>query len=268
MSDTKEYIKGDKHVHQAGSVMIKFVQYNMPGQQAGFGRQAGFGQQDDWSQSQAQEAEEAEKEFAEFEEMVEETDGIREQAEGTDGSREQAEGTDGIREQAEETDGIREQAVEPDQPMRQDGFRKHPKDPSPKTETNCIGSSVSRRQMAERMLDLVDKGDWVNEAVADGVSQMMIKLLNCSEDIWQLLESGRGDRVKVVLQNMIGYLADKKLLKQKSTPALNRDFFGDEDGYSNIDKGRPSRPYISSRFRKILPILDRFVPHGGPVTHL
>ncbi len=248
MSDTKEYIKGDKHVHQAGSVMIKFVQYNMPGQQAGFGGQAGFGQQDDWSQSQAQEAEEAEKEFAEFEEMVE--------------------GTDGIREQVEETDGIREQVVEPDQPMRQDEFRKHPKDPSPKTETNCIGSSVSRRQMAERMLDLVDKGDWVNEAVADGVSQMMIKLLNCSEDIWQLLESGRGDRVKVVLQNMIGYLADKKLLKQKSTPALNRDFFGDEDGYSNIDKGRPSRPYISSRFRKILPILDRFVPHGGPVTHL
>ena len=27
MSDTKEYIKGDKHVHQAGSIMIKFAQY-------------------------------------------------------------------------------------------------------------------------------------------------------------------------------------------------------------------------------------------------
>ena len=32
MSDTKEYIKGDKHVHQAGSIMIKFAQYNVPGQ--------------------------------------------------------------------------------------------------------------------------------------------------------------------------------------------------------------------------------------------
>jgi len=30
MSDTKEYIKGDKHVHQAGSIMIKFAQYNVP----------------------------------------------------------------------------------------------------------------------------------------------------------------------------------------------------------------------------------------------
>ena len=61
MSDTKEYIKGDKHVHQAGSVMIKFAQYNVPGQQG------------DWKRQEAQEAEELEKEFANFEEVVDET---------------------------------------------------------------------------------------------------------------------------------------------------------------------------------------------------
>lgn len=44
MGDTKEYIRGDKHVHQAGSVMIKFVQYNVPGQQ------------DDWERQEVQEA--------------------------------------------------------------------------------------------------------------------------------------------------------------------------------------------------------------------
>jgi len=58
MSDVKEYIKGDKHVHQAGSVMIKFAQYNVSGQQ------------DD---RKRQEAEELEKEFADFEEVVDET---------------------------------------------------------------------------------------------------------------------------------------------------------------------------------------------------
>ena len=61
MSDMKEYIKGDKHVHQAGSVMIKFAQYNVPGQQG------------DWKRQEAQEAEELEKEFADFEEVVDET---------------------------------------------------------------------------------------------------------------------------------------------------------------------------------------------------
>ena len=61
MSDTKEFIKGDKHVHQAGSVMIKFAQYNVPGQQG------------DWKRQEAQEAEELEKGFADFEEVVDET---------------------------------------------------------------------------------------------------------------------------------------------------------------------------------------------------
>ena len=54
MGETKEYIKGDKHVHQAGSVMIKFAQYNVPGQKV------------DWKQQEEKEAEELEKEFADF----------------------------------------------------------------------------------------------------------------------------------------------------------------------------------------------------------
>lgn len=61
MSDTKEYIKGDKHVHQAGSIMFKFVQYNVPEQKG------------DWKQQEEKEAEELEKEFADFEEVVDET---------------------------------------------------------------------------------------------------------------------------------------------------------------------------------------------------
>ena len=61
MGETKEYIKGDKHVHQAGSVMIKFAQYNVPGQKV------------DWKQQEEKEAEELEKEFADFDEVVDET---------------------------------------------------------------------------------------------------------------------------------------------------------------------------------------------------
>ncbi len=60
MSDTKEYIKGDKHVHQAGSVMIKFAQYNVSG-----------GKEE--AKEAEKEAEELEREFADFEEVVDET---------------------------------------------------------------------------------------------------------------------------------------------------------------------------------------------------
>ena len=61
MSDTKEYIKGDKHVHQAGSIMSKYAQYNVPERKG------------DWKQQEEKEAEELEKEFADFEEVVDET---------------------------------------------------------------------------------------------------------------------------------------------------------------------------------------------------
>ena len=61
MSDVKEYIKGDKHVHQAGSIMIKFAQYNVPEQKG------------DWKRQEEKEAEELEKEFADFEEVADET---------------------------------------------------------------------------------------------------------------------------------------------------------------------------------------------------
>lgn len=55
MSDKKEYIKGDKHVHHAGSVLIKFQQFNIQGLQG------------QWTQK---DKDNLEAEFAEFEEVV------------------------------------------------------------------------------------------------------------------------------------------------------------------------------------------------------
>jgi hypothetical protein len=81
-----------------------------------------------------------------------------------------------------------------------------------------------------------------------------------SETLWRLLESGRGDRVKIVWQNMVGYLDDKKLFRLKGSPALNKDFFGDDKGYTNIDKGRPSKGLLTADFEHIIPLLDAYCP--------
>ena len=81
-----------------------------------------------------------------------------------------------------------------------------------------------------------------------------------SETLWRLLENGRGDRVMIVWQNMVGYLDDKKLFRLKGSPALNKDFFGDDKGYTNIDKGRPSKGLMTADFESILPLLDAYVP--------
>jgi hypothetical protein len=53
---------------------------------------------------------------------------------------------------------------------------------------------------------------------------------------------------------------DRKLFRLKGSPALNKDFFGDDKGYTNIDKGRPSRGLMTADFEHIIPLLDAYVP--------
>ncbi len=132
----------------------------------------------------------------------------------------------------------------------------------------------NRQKIIDDLLALVDKGDWKKDDTAEKVKQMLMTILGLgaepliekyakmSELLWCLLENGRGDRKKIVWQNMVGYFDDKKLFNPKGSPALNKDFFGDEETYSNIDKGRPSRENMSSGFRDVLPLMDRYCPNG------
>lgn len=131
---------------------------------------------------------------------------------------------------------------------------------------------LGRQKIFDQLLTLADKGDWGNGVTSEKIKTMLKTILglgetslnnleaDLSEAMWHLLENGRGDRVKIVWQNLVGYFDDKRMFKQKGAPALNKDFFGDEDGYSNIDKGRPSRDNMSSGFHDILPLLDKYCP--------
>ena len=149
--------------------------------------------------------------------------------------------------------------------------------------SNCISSqedetvvketlTSNRQDIYNQLLALIDKGDWKYDDIAGSVKQMLQTILGLgktplsgnevkqSETLWRLLENGRGDRVKIVWQNMVGYLDDKKLFRLKGSPALNKDFFGDDKGYTNIDKGRPNKGLMTVDFESIIPLLDAYVP--------
>ena len=135
--------------------------------------------------------------------------------------------------------------------------------------------SANRQAILGKLLSLTDKGDWVNGITAEDVKAMLKIVLGQGEaplsgkeaeqsgTLWHLLENGRGDRVVIVWQNMVGYLDDKKLFRLKGSPALNKDFFGDNKGYTNIDKGRPSKGLMTADFESIIPLLDAYVPRVG-----
>lgn len=133
--------------------------------------------------------------------------------------------------------------------------------------------SESRQAIIYQLLDLADKGEWAKGMTADDIKAMLKAVLSqgempltdnesgLSETLWQLLENGRGDRVKIVWQNMVGYFADRHLLPSSmGAPALNKMFFGDETGYTNIDKGRPSKGLMTADFESLVPLLDAYVP--------
>lgn len=121
--------------------------------------------------------------------------------------------------------------------------------------------NTSRQEILDQLLALADKGGWLNGVTADAVKTMMQQVLQESETLWQLLEKGRGDRVRIVWQNLIGYFVDRKLLPSTiGAPALNKMFFGDDKGYTNIDKGRPSKRLMTADFESLVPLLDAYVP--------
>ena len=134
--------------------------------------------------------------------------------------------------------------------------------PDKKDETGTYTPlNASRQEILDQLMALADKGGWLNGVTADAIKTMMQQVLQKSETLWQLLEKGRGDRVRIIWQNLIGYFADRKLLPSTiGAPALNKMFFGDDRGYTNIDKVRPSKNLMTADFESLLPLLDAYVP--------
>lgn len=130
--------------------------------------------------------------------------------------------------------------------------------------------SDSRKDILREILRLVGKGDWIAPASTESIRLMMKNVLGVvpgvlttddaqlSATLWKLLEQGKGDRVKVTMQNLIGYFISRKMLSEGS-PAQNKAFFGNDEGYSNIDKGINENE-MSNGFKAVLPLLDKYVP--------
>ena len=145
--------------------------------------------------------------------------------------------------------------------------------PSESPHVNMINDT--REAIADELLALAENGDWVEGITAEDITLMLRNVLGMGEvsltakqaklsnDLWLLLEKGRKGklgRVRIIWENIVGFLDEKRLLVQKGASALDKDFFGDDKGYTNIDKGRPNSNNMPKGFREIMPLLEAFVP--------
>jgi len=119
--------------------------------------------------------------------------------------------------------------------------------------------SPQRRSMLGRLLELAGRGDWHQPASVEYIGGLLEGLAR-RDEFWHLLEQGRGDRVRVTWQNLVGYFAERGFLPAGlGSPALNKMFFGQSaDDYQNIDKGR-RRDSMSAGFRALLPLIDELM---------
>ena len=130
--------------------------------------------------------------------------------------------------------------------------------------------AASRKEILERLAELVGYGEWMAPATDVLILEMLYNVLGVgayeltgedlemSEALWAMMETGN---LRVVWQNLIGYFDEHLFFNQNlGSPALNNMFFGNTDMYQNIDKGRPSYTRKSKKWAKVQPLLDRFVP--------
>ena len=131
-----------------------------------------------------------------------------------------------------------------------------------------------KRQIVLRNIDsFIEKGDWVLPATDENIKQMMRNVLNVgdyvlegndlelSKALWDLFENREGDATVVTWQNMVGYLYSYELLPQsKGSSQLQKMFFGshDVDKYTNIDKGKITSTQMPAKFKKVIPLLDKY----------
>lgn len=139
------------------------------------------------------------------------------------------------------------------------------RDAEPQNNMPRIVMTKERRRVLSALMEYCDRGDWQRGYTSEVMKEYLMLLLGVSpshdytdeeyddaEKVWLLFEHGRGDRLRVTWQNMVGFFAEHGMLNAaKGSPSLNRDFFGDENGYQNIDKGKSSCVSMPNGFREV-----------------
>ena len=132
----------------------------------------------------------------------------------------------------------------------------------------------SRQIIIRQVENLIDNGEWQKPASAETIKVFIRQVLgigyqmlspeeeSMSIKLWDLFESGQGDRIRVTFQNLIGYFSHYGYLpSSKGGDKLNHDFFKNKAKvYQNIDKGRPGNKEMPPRFNEILTLLDKYRP--------
>lgn len=130
------------------------------------------------------------------------------------------------------------------------------------------GLTKARQSKLDEIIGILQKGDWKAPATVENVTQLLntifgrdVSLLEDDDEqfckkMWAFVESGSGNRMKVVPANLAGFFCEQNLLNG-SPKSISEDIFGKGINQSNnINKGYSSRR--SNTFKDVIPFITKY----------
>lgn len=130
------------------------------------------------------------------------------------------------------------------------------------------GLTKARQSKLDEIIGILQKGDWKAPATVENVTQLLntifgrdVSLLEDDDEqfcekMWAFVESGSGNRMKVVPANLAGFFCEQNLLNG-SPKSISEDIFGKGINQSNnFNKGYSSRR--SNTFKDVIPFITKY----------
>lgn len=131
------------------------------------------------------------------------------------------------------------------------------------------GLSEARQSKLEDIVKLLQNGSWKSPATTENIAHLLnvvfgkeVSLLDKgdipkSEEMWALVEKGRGNRMVIVPANLAGFFIEENLLNGSPKEISNSLFGSKNNQINNINKGK--KHYCSKTFIEVIPYLKKYI---------
>ena len=144
----------------------------------------------------------------------------------------------------------------------------------PKDDENNNGLSDVRQSKLNEIISILKRGNWKQPATVDNVELLLNTVfgkdtslldkedvVKC-EEMWSLLEKGRGNRMVIIPANLSGFFSEENLLIG-SPKEISDELFGKSNNQSNsINDGKSNS--CSGTFGAVIPFLKKYI---GKIIH-
>jgi hypothetical protein len=128
--------------------------------------------------------------------------------------------------------------------------------------------NMARLSKLDDIIGILQRGNWKQPATTENITLFLNTVFGKdtshlddgdvweSNKMWALIESGRGDRTKIVSANLAGFFADENLLNGTSKEISN-ELFGNNNQINSINDGKKNNRSIA--FENTIPFLSKYI---------